>query len=279
MLLYLYTTIYFPARGEATGKNMSKNILGVRIDTHSVAEIMRQIEHFLRGAAQHTIGTPNPEMLVCAAQNKRLRNILNSNTLNLCDGFGITLLSTQKITRLPGIDLMMRICNLAEDKNYRVYFLGTGDREVLENAVQKILNKFPKLKIVGYHEGLPISYDNNDGLIYDKKINEQILVEIKSSKPDILFVAFGHGKQECWLSENLTRLPTARIGMGVGGSFEFISGAVRRAPRLFRSLGLEWLWRLVAQPWRIKRIFTAVVVFPWLRIAEILRQHNQKSYD
>jgi N-acetylglucosaminyldiphosphoundecaprenol N-acetyl-beta-D-mannosaminyltransferase len=76
--------------------------------------------------------------------------------------------------------------------------------------------------------------------------------DLKDKKVDILFVAFGSPKQEIWLSENLKKLPV-KVAMGVGGSFDFISGRVSRAPRILRALGLEWLFRLVIQPWRIKR--------------------------
>ena len=89
-------------------------------------------------------------------------------------------------------------------------------------------------------------------------------LEINQNNSKILFVALGMPKQEKWIHQNLKSMPSVKLAMGVGGSFDFISGRIRRAPRLIRSLGLEWAYRLFYQPWRIKRIFKAVIVFPWL---------------
>jgi N-acetylglucosaminyldiphosphoundecaprenol N-acetyl-beta-D-mannosaminyltransferase len=87
---------------------------------------------------------------------------------------------------------------------------------------------------------------------------------IESARPHILLVAFGAPAQDMWIATHLKSLPTVRIAMGVGGTFDFLAGDVRRAPLALRILGLEWLWRLILEPWRWKRIWTAVVTFPWL---------------
>jgi N-acetylglucosaminyldiphosphoundecaprenol N-acetyl-beta-D-mannosaminyltransferase len=96
------------------------------------------------------------------------------------------------------------------------------------------------------------------------EMDQSVMARIRESLPDILFVAFGHGKQEKWIAAALPSLPAVRVAMGVGGAFDFIAGRVKRAPKLMRLAGLEWLWRLIREPWRIRRIWTAVVVFPWL---------------
>jgi len=81
-------------------------------------------------------------------------------------------------------------------------------------------------------------------------------------QPDCIFVALGAPRQEEWIRDNISKYPTVKIAMGVGGSFDFISGRVRRAPIIFRNIGIEWLWRLAVQPWRARRIFNAVIFFP-----------------
>ena len=90
------------------------------------------------------------------------------------------------------------------------------------------------------------------------------IAEIRRTRPEILFVAFGHGKQEEWIVQHLRDMPFVRVAMGIGGSFDFIAGRANRAPRFLRNAGLEWLWRLFTQPWRLRRIADAVFVFPWL---------------
>lgn len=237
------------------------NILGVRIDTLKKAEALLKVAEFLHGFEQKMIFTPNPEMLVDAQKDSYFKEILNAGDLNICDGFGIALFAKEKVTRISGSDFMLDICALAEKENKSVYLLGSGFDSVVKKCREKLLEKFPDLKIVGVHKGPDIV--GQDAKMNQDQIDE-IVHDIILSSPDILFVAFGHGKQEKWIYEFLPELPSIKIAMGVGGTFDFISGKIRRAPRILRSLGLEWLYRLVHEPRRIKRIYKAVVVFPFL---------------
>jgi len=93
---------------------------------------------------------------------------------------------------------------------------------------------------------------------------DQIIQAVNTSGAKLLLVAYGAPKQDLWIAKHLSKMPTVRVAIGVGGTFDFLSGTIKRAPRWLRSLGLEWLWRLILQPWRIKRIWTAVVIFPML---------------
>ena len=90
-----------------------------------------------------------------------------------------------------------------------------------------------------------------------------------SEEQSLLFVALGMPKQEKWINENLKKMPSVRLAMGVGGAFDFMAGQVPRAPKFLRAIGLEWLWRFFCQPWRIKRIFKAVIIFPYLVIRSV----------
>ena len=95
-------------------------------------------------------------------------------------------------------------------------------------------------------------------------MNKQLIRRINNAQPEILFVALGAPKQEIWIYENLKKMPSVKLAMGVGGSFDFISGRIKRAPLIFQRLGLEWLWRLILEPRRIKRIYNATAKFGWV---------------
>lgn len=233
------------------------HVLGVRIDNITKRELLDTIARWLVQPTQHKIFTPNPEMLVDASRDSEFRVVLNESELNICDGAGLSFFSG--IPKISGSDMVIEICALAEQKMASIFILGTGRDEVLEAAKKELLKRFPSLHIVGTDPGPRIQASG-------EPIGSQdaVLEKIRHAKPDILFVAFGHGKQEKWISKYITELPSVRVAMGVGGSFEFISGAVRRAPKILRVIGLEWLWRVVLQPWRFPRIIKAVVVFPLL---------------
>ena len=114
-------------------------------------------------------------------------------------------------------------------------------------------------------------------LEYDPDANEQIINNINNSGADILFVAFGHNKQEKWIYENLAKMPSVKIAMGVGGAFDYISGKIKRAPCWMRKIGLEWMYRLMRQPQRIIRIFNATLKFIWLFIRYKFTINNEQK--
>lgn len=232
-------------------------LLGVRIWAGTCLEAQKQSRVFLTGDAQHMIFTPNPEMLVLAHRDKEFRDILNSSSLNLCDGKGIQLFAKNKPERIPGVEFIYELCAIAVEEGKSVYLLGSGAQKTVEKARAELKRQFPKLTIVGAASGPRL---DDQGVGDDEKAVDDII----AAAPDILLVGFGHGKQERWIAKHLTEFPSVKIAMGVGGSFDFISGKVKRAPEIVQKLGFEWLWRLVLQPWRLKRIWTAVIVFLFL---------------
>ncbi|MFA5070176.1 MAG: WecB/TagA/CpsF family glycosyltransferase [Patescibacteria group bacterium] len=232
------------------------NILGVDIDSKPKKEILEDLGFFLKSDRPHLITTPNPEILLQAQENQELRNILNKSDLAIPDGFGLILASLylkNKIKqRITGVDLMLDLCLLASQKNYSVYLLG-GLGRVPEKTAIKLIKEYPSLKIAGYDNGFRgWGWRLSDSTIIEK---------INRVKPDILFVAYGAPKQEKWLYHYLPKLKTVKIGMGVGGAFDYISGQVKRAPLVMRKIGLEWLFRLYRQPWRFPRIVKATAYF------------------
>lgn len=243
------------------------DFLGVRVDNIHLDAALEQVRLFLI-SGQHKIFTPNPEMLVKAHSDKYFRDVLNGGDLNLCDGFGLSMFT--KSGRIPGSDFMVEICRLAAERGSSIYLLGSLSNEVAEKAAEALQNKFPKLKIAGFDKG-PMMDElkiKNFELRIDQINNQTLIEKISRSRPDILFVAFGMGKQEKWIHENLHKLPSVKIAMGVGGAFDYISGAVRRAPCWMRKIGLEWLYRLFSQPKRIGRIFNATVKFTFFALKE-----------
>ena len=246
---------------------MTVTILDVRVDNISKFDALRQAENFILSGKQHLIFTPNPEMLVKANSDPYFMEILNHGSLNLCDGTGMAIaarLNGNKIARITGVDFMIELCGLAEQKKYSIYLLGSLSDAVLKMTNENILKKFPELNIVGYDKG-PVVIEKSQALISN---NQAVIDKINQAKPDLLFVAFGMGKQEKWLAENLSKMPSVKIGMGVGGAFDYLSGFVPRAPRLMRKIGLEWLYRLWKQPRRFGRIFNATLKFSYLILKE-----------
>lgn len=230
-------------------------LLGVRIDDIPRVQARTRVSDFLVSTDQHMIFTPNPEMLVAAYKDPSLANVLNRGSLNIADGKGIQFF--RRVPRINGVDFVLDVCVEAERLQKSVYLLGSGSTAVLLKTAAQLRVLYPKLDIVGRHEG-PQLQANGEG------DSSHVIEDINRRKPDVLLVAFGHGKQEHWIAKHLSEFSTVKIAMGVGGSFDFISGEVKRAPAIMRSLGFEWLWRLILQPWRIKRILTALLVFPYL---------------
>ena len=234
------------------------HLLDVRIDDMNKKIAIQEVAYFLSLPGQFKIFTPNPEMIVKAQTDENFKKVLNLGDLNLCDGMGVRIFTG--IERVPGVDFMLELCQLAVEKEKRIYLLGSGSDEVVHKVFIKLIKKFPSLKIAGYDKGPEIE----ESLSAVGQVQDNSLEKINAVKPDILFVAFGMGKQEKWISENLAKMPSVKIAMGVGGSFDFIAGKVKRAPLFLRRFGLEWLYRLVQEPRRIGRIFNATFKFVYL---------------
>jgi len=220
-------------------------ILGVKISNLDEKQALKKVREFLESGRQHYIVTPNPEFLVKAQEDKDFKNILNRADLSIADGFGLVLasrLSGRSFKRMSGVDLMEKICQRSSRKGWPVFLLG-GRGETAKKAAKNLRNKYPGLEIYSSEEESPA---------------------LDISQPAVLFVAFGAPRQEKWIVENLEKIPSVKLAMGVGGAFDFVSGRVMRSPEFLRNIGLEWLWRLFRQPWRAKRTFKAIVVFPYL---------------
>lgn len=237
---------------------MKINILGVDIDNLFLSECLEKIREFLKDGRQHYIVTPNPEFVMTAQKDVEFREILNKADMAVPDGAGLIfagLLQGKKIRqRICGVDLIWEIAKIAGEGNYSIYLLGAGEG-IAKRAAEILQQKFPSLKIAGAESGGIITSNFQSSIL-------NLIENINNAKPDILLVALGHPKQEKWLKYNLSLLPSVKIAMAVGGAFDFISNNIRRAPRVLRSIGLEWFWRLLQEPWRWRRIVKATILFP-----------------
>jgi N-acetylglucosaminyldiphosphoundecaprenol N-acetyl-beta-D-mannosaminyltransferase len=247
-------------------KYMKTNILGVEIDKITEAEAVAQVLKWVKSGGKHYIVTPNIEFVMLCQEDSEFRRTLNKADLAIPDSarFGWAeyelkqksffdkliawpLFLTPKIFKFPvttGTDLTSELIKESQEKGLTIGFLG-GQPKIAVKLLERLKDKYPKLKI-----GLLLAdvQVNTDGEIVAGK--EQL--QAQELPLDILFVAFGQRKQEKWIIKNLDTFP-AKVMIGVGGALDYLSGDVSRAPALMRSLGLEWLYRVILQPWRIKR--------------------------
>lgn len=255
-------------------------ILGVKTDDLSLDEAVNLVNSWLIRKGKHFIVTPNPEFLVAAHKDASFKKVLNSADLSIPDGVGLKL-SGRVRNRISGIDLMERLISEASKKAYTVGFIG-GRKNVAKKAAINIQKKFPKLKISFAESGGEVDRNGNMINDYRLKINEKdkkknpksLIINHQSllrlPKADLLFVAFGAKKQEKWIARNMSAIPV-KVAMGVGGAFDYLSGDIKRSPKILRDLGLEWLFRLLTEPWRIKRQL-ALIEYLYLLLLDSIRR-------
>jgi N-acetylglucosaminyldiphosphoundecaprenol N-acetyl-beta-D-mannosaminyltransferase len=242
----------------------SATLLGVRVDDVSMDQAVARIAEFVRDGGTHHVVTVNPEFVMTAQQNPAFLHTLQRADLAVADGVGLNFAARwtgQRLRyRVPGIELCERLAALSAASGVRLYLLGAAPG-VAEAAAAILDQRFPGVTIAGCFAGSPQPTDE-----------PEIHARIAAARPDILLVAYGSPAQDLWIARNqpLLKVPVA---IGVGGALDYISGRVVRAPRWLRRLGLEWLFRLIRQPWRWKRIWTAVLRFP----LAVLRERMNKS--
>ncbi len=244
---------------------MTKKLLGVKIDDVSRQEALSKVTSWLEKGNSFSrpklVVTPGPEFLLTAQKDTEFKKLLNSADLSLPDGFGLNLYGGVK-NRVPGTDFMTELCRVSEKKNWTVGLMGGDYPGVAKKTAENMRGLFP---------GIRILYAL-DGREADQVLRHYEIVSttkqsfdgfLKLPRVDLLFVAFGHPKQEKLLEKmKADRMKLFKVGMGVGGAFDYISGEVSRPNKLFRSLGFEWLGRLLNQPFRFQRTFRATIVFP-----------------
>lgn len=223
-------------------------MLGAKIDNVNMTEAMNRISSYIIEGGIHQVITLNAEILYQAQQNERLLALINKADLVTPDGSGIVWganhFGTPLKERVSGIDLLWEICRVAPEHGWTVYLLGAAPG-IAEKASENLQEKFPGISIVGVRNGY---FDvNNQAEV------EGILKDVAGKTPDVLFIAMGAPRQEYFIEDYREALK-AKVAIGVGGSFDVVAGAVKRAPVFMQKMGIEWLWRLICQPSRWKRM-------------------------
>lgn len=235
-------------------------ILGVRVDNVTPEEAIHRISGFLQEDRLHQVVTVNPEYVVAAQKDAEFAQVLQQAALAVPDGFGLLLasrwLGRPLRSRVTGVELTWRLASLAATQGHRLFLLGAAPG-VAELAAKRLKAAYPNLSIAGTYAGSPQTEEE-----------EEITARIRAAQAQILLVAYGAPAQDKWIARNRHRLTGVRVAMGVGGVFDYLAGVVPWAPPLVRGLGLEWLYRLIHQPWRWRRVWNAVPYFTWLVLTQ-----------
>lgn len=221
-------------------------VLGLPVDGITYDRWFDLIDGWKRdGGRGRQVCTTNPEFIMIAQDDVNFANILKRADLCVPDGVGLLWAARRLGQPLPervtGSDGVPRIAEQAAKRGWKLFFLGAAEG-VAQAAADILRERYPELQIVGVHSGSPAPEEE-----------DAIAAMVNASGADMLFVAYGAPNQDKWIARNLPRLRVC-MAMGVGGSFDFIAGTVPRAPVWMQRLGLEWLFRLIRQPWRIRRM-------------------------
>ena len=210
----------------------------------------KELDNDLNSKKKRFIITVNPETLMMSEKDKELENILDGNYSFVPDGIAVVKaarkLGINVNERITGIDIAEYLLNVANENSYSIYLFGAKE-EVINLLVDKIKNEYQNIKILGYSNGYVDDYD-------------KVMKKIVKLNPDICMVALGIPLQEKLIYKYFKEVKKG-IYIGVGGSFDVLSGSKKRAPKIFIKLNLEWLYRIVKEPKRIKRFWNNNIKF------------------
>ena len=255
-------------------------ILEIELIGNSLEEVLGLVERRIAKSQKTFVVTPNPEFIVYAQNHPWFARLLMQSDIAIPDGVALiwakeVLRENNPFSRLflgfwislkvifagwgekrvSGTDLTEKLCQLAAQNKWTVYFLG-GKDDISQKALTKLQKKYPGLK--GWaQKGPELTLD-----YWSEELIKEWVVKINQKQPDLLFVAFGMGKQEKFIFDNWDKLDV-KLAMGVGGAFDYLSGEIKRAPKQIQKAGFEWLYRLVKEPWRFKRQLS-LLKFIWL---------------
>ncbi len=228
------------------------NIRGVYFDNVTPQEASDCVNEALaRDKAEgkvFSVFTPNPEIVQLCIEQNEYYDVINSASMIVPDGIGVIkaakILKTPLKARVPGIEIGERALEHCSKMGYKVFFLG-GKPGVAEEAAKRKAEQYPGLEFCGAADG----YFKKEG-----EENEAVIEKINAARPDLLFVCLGVPAQEKWIKENGPKLTSTKVCLALGGSLDVYSGNVKRAPKLFIKLNLEWFYRLLCDPKRIGRM-------------------------
>jgi len=235
--------------------NANVKLLSIRVDNLLREEVNDWLKGILENPPQQKfIATLNPEIILKGYHDKNYQDILNSSDLNLCDGFGIKFAAALKGRRIKsrytGVDLTDYLLKLAKKNRKKVLVIVCRDSLSSPEEIKRGIER--KYEVDAEARYLERNFFEGEA--------------VKNS--EIIFVNFGAPEQEKFIFENRSKFTNAKILVGVGGAFDFLIGKMKRAPKWMRKAGLEWLFRLVQEPKRLRRIWNAVIVFPILTVVK-----------
>lgn len=247
-------------------------ILGVDVDDISEKDAVFAILKMAKDKkGHHFVATVNSEFIMLTKRDEKFKNVLKTADLSLPDSAGVVLakliLGGREKNRVTGTDLIEKLCEKSAGLPITVGFLG-GFKNVAGDVAKRQKAKFPGLKVSFAASGDP-------AMGSDSRLKSQYF---SKKRVDLVFVAYGMGAQEFWISRNKDKLNVG-VFVGVGGGFDYQSEAKVRSPRILQNLGLEWFWRLTQEPQRIRRmsvlpVFTILVFWQFFRQLLLLNRKN-----
>ena len=226
-------------------------VLDYNVDLFGFEDALNYTKYLLESEYSAHVVTINPEMIEYALKNEEFSSIINKSELVIPDGMGIKIamaISGYNQQRIPGIEYSKEVLKICEKLNIPVAMIGST-KQVIEKAVENLKKEIPNLNIVYFRDGF-----------FQQDEEPQIIQDIKNSGARFILAALGSPKQEFFI-DNARKIIKNAVMVGVGGSFDVWSGIIKRAPVVFRKLGLEWLYRVLNDPKRISRIFPTLPIF------------------
>ncbi|WP_080805143.1 WecB/TagA/CpsF family glycosyltransferase [Desulfamplus magnetovallimortis] len=246
-------------------------ILNIWVDELNMKQALERVNEFIRiGKGVHTVFASNPEKNFSVPENQFLFSMFKQADMLIPDGIGMVLaarwLYGSNLERVPGCELMQNTCAMAADKGYKIFIYGAKE-EVNEAAVETLKKRHPTIEIVGRQNG----YLPEDEM-------PDLIDRINQSGAEILFLALGSPKQELWIATYRDQLKTVRVCQGIGGTLDVLAGTVKRAPEFYCKTGLEWLYRLMSEPSRLKRqLSLPKFAFQVFRSGMMKKRNNRKA--
>ena len=245
-------------------------MLGVRIDDFSESRVLDMVRAWMSKGDAKIIVTPNAEFLLKARKDRGFLDRLLSADLSVADSVSIryavaALTNGRLLNRITGVDLVQQIAKVCKQEGKKLLLLG-GDAGSAKQSAENLRTKYPGLSVITFDPGI-IRFGGDKLTILDAV--EKL---INSEQPNVIAVALGQGKQEAFMEAVKNNGYNVDVMIGIGGAFEMISGQKLRSPNWMRKLGLEWLWRVILEPSRARRIINASIIFPFIVVTESIKQ-------
>lgn len=232
------------------------SLFGVRVHAVSMDEAVRHILRFVQENVPRQVATADSSMVMMAQSDSDLREIINSADMVTPDSIGILWACRRRGIAMPervsGVDLVARLAQVSMQTGLKLYFLG-AQPGVADEAAQQLQRAYPGVQIVGCHHGY-----------FPPEAEASVVEQIREAHPDVLCVAMGIPKQEKWIDRHRKTLGVP-VSIGVGGTFDVLSGRVRRAPLWMQRIGMEWLWRVAHNPRKVSKVML-LPKFAWMAI-------------